>query len=396
MRALNGTRFVMATVVILGSAFIGIAVFNKEPTNRVEVTNLKNSTVSPEQFITEGELLVRDISDYRSEYGHWPVSLIQVASHCPTTEWSYSFQPDHPIRPEWRLTRASNLSHNSILFTFNIENRCGEWQLRWDGFTKQPQSNVVLPDRKIGAKRNGREIIAKLQKDRKVDPDHNLLYIKIILHFRLEAGDFATAIPECTDALIHYPDDVWLSSCLTSALVGDGYATKSDMPLPVERRAFVTGRITDYIYAACICHELGLTSRAKNLLEQKFSNERFRSLSSEPPGVQDDCWCASVLAIRLKDYELLGRVVDAWSINYGATGYGDISFRAFRAFANLKKGRHGEARREMRELGIHLHSHTIRARNIDALTEAIEMGNTAFEFDPGPFPSLGSCILQVK
>src|SRR5439155_997165 len=106
-------------------------------------------------------------------------------------------------------------------YVFSLDTRCGEWQLRWDGFTKQPPSKVEFPDTKVAGRREVRAIIAKLQADQMADPGNDLLYSKVILHFRMEAGEFATAITECGAALADHPSDVWLTSLLTAALVRD-------------------------------------------------------------------------------------------------------------------------------------------------------------------------------
>jgi hypothetical protein len=351
---------------------------------------------SPEGLLAEGEAVVGELCEYRREFGHWPVSLTQLGPNQARGAWQYSFDPDHHSRPEWRLDHVDDSPRSSICFIFNLDRRWGEWQLRWDGFTKQPQSKVVFPDTKVGARRDVGAIIAKLQADRKADPTHDLLYTKVILHFRLEAGDIAAAITECGDALAEHPDDVWLTSFLTAALVRDGFAARSQLPLPVEKRASITGRFSDYIHAACICYELGLPLRAAKMLDEAFSMERLRSLSAEQPGVQGDCWCASVLAIRMRDYELLSRVAEAWNVLHKAKGYGDASFRAFRAFANLQSGHGAVAKTEMRELGRQILKQPIWARNTDKLAEAVEKGDTSFEFDPGPFPPLDTCVLSVK
>jgi hypothetical protein len=73
-------------------------------------------------------------------------------------------------------------------------------------------------------------------------------------------------------------------------------------------------------------------------------------------------------------------------------GYGDESYLTFAAFARLKTGRIDEARALMRE-----HKGKIGwARNEDHLHEAAMKGDTAFEFDPGPFPPLDTAVLRIR
>ncbi len=394
MRLFRVSCVALIGCVILATGVVGVISCH----NRIQPRSWDDSTPSgdssPEQYKAEGEQVVGEICAFRLEYGHWPVSLVQLPPGRVPAGWKYRFEPDRLDDPFWEIGLGDSSPRSSIRFVFGLANRYGSWNVSWDGFGNSSRTVVTFPDAKTGARQPHAAVVAKLLADRKADSAHTLLYTKVLLQLRFDAGEVETAIAECFDALVEHPNDVWLTSFLTAALVRDGAAMRDD-PLPVEKRALVTGRFVDYVHAACICHELGLTVRTKKMLDEAFTQERLQSLPDEP-GIQGDFWCGAVLALRLRDYERLARVAEAWSAYRSKRGSGDDSFRAFRAFANLKTGRLDEARTEMRELIQQLHRMPIWAQNTYALSAAVEKGDTAFEFDPGSFPELGTCVLHVR
>ena len=348
-----------------------------------------SDTRSPEEFRAEGERVVSAICEFRREYGHWPVSLAQLAGPVPDG-WEYTFRPDRQTDPYWEVGRGNASPRNSIRFVFYLSNRSGSWNMSWGGHPKSGPGEVAIPDAKTGTQQPHAAVVAKLLADRKADPANTLLYTKVLLQVRLDAGDVKAAIAECRVALEGHPNDVWLTSFLTATLVRDGAATRPE-PLPVEKRAEITRLCADYVHAACICHELGLTARAEKMLDTAFAKQ-MPPLPPEESRAEGVFWYGAVLATRLKDYKRLGQIANKWSAYYSEHMARDTSFWAFRAFADLKQGRVDEARTAMRELNDHRHW----ARNTDALAKAVESGDTEFEYDPGPFPALGTCVLHIR
>jgi hypothetical protein len=355
-----------------------------------------DGTDTPARFRDEGERLVELVCEFRRGNGHWPVSLAQLPPDSVPPGWAYRFEPDRAGRRFWEVGRGDGSPRNSIRFVFDLGKRHGSWNTSWGGFAEFGPSGVAIPDAQTGARQPPAAVVAKLLSDRGADPRHALLSTKVLLQVRLDAGEVAGAIAECEAALAAHPDDVWLTSFLTAARVREGAGARPD-PLPVEARARATGRFGDYVHAACVCHELGLVVRAAAMLDAALAPERANQLKVDTTVPQQDCWCAAVLAVRMRDYDLLDRILDAWVVNYEAARYGDESFRAFRAFTCLKTGRLDQARAEMHELEERLSHRGVWARkNTEALRVAIERGDTAFGFDPGPFPALDTSTLFIR
>ena len=325
----------------------------------------------PETVARGGIPVVQAISDYQCDLGLLPLTLDDLV---PT------YLPAKPKKWWWTfgnasLQRQADQPHTYVGYWFSGDDS-GEW--RAIGEYARGKLNLPKPVPKQSKPPGEALFVLRLaENERRIERNFtNISFYADKINYLGSEGRQELLPDECKRAIDLFPG-WWLPRAVLAAIGESG----GDAEAQFRDWANAQGTFNNFWYLSRVYRDKNKAAAALELLDLASDQQVVKEPTDSMWTGADCLFDACDFAYRCGHYELVLKLAHLWELK--GTTYGDRSWRAFRAAAELKLGQFEAATDHATRIAKSNRQLSVKADNLEDLLQAAQTHNTNFVYSAG-------------